>query len=236
LYLKAQNKIETQSQEAENEAFAKAVKLYNETFHNHEKVFTGKYHSEVYKGIKGHPYYNELIWKTGSVVYKNQRYDGIEIKYDIYKDILLIKYIDLEGYIRSIQLYSAKIDAFHIYDHQFINLKGDSLSHFISGFYDLLFKGDNISVLAKRRKEVNQSTTLTSLEERFITNDLLYIDLDRKIYDVKNRKSILEIFSDKKNELKSFLKLNKRRFRNDPEEELVAAVRYYVSIVNDNGS
>ncbi len=234
-YLTAQNQVEEQDPGIESKAFTRAVNLYHDTFHNHEKILTGKYYNDTYKGVKGHPYYNDIIWKTASIVYEKELYDNVDIKYDTYTDQLLVKHVDLLGYIRPILLYRAKVRTFQIYDHQFINVKGDSLQDNISGFYDLLLSGDKASVLAKRRKEINQSTTLTSLEQRFIINDMLYIYLGQQFYEVKNRKSIPEILSDKKSELKSFLKLNKREFKNDREKELVAAVRYYNSIVNNTG-
>ncbi len=236
LFLSAQNPSEEQHQVSETEAFTRAVNVYEDAFHNHTKILTGKYHNDVYKGIKGHSYYNEITWKTGCVVYESQKYDSVEIKYDIYTDLLLIKYIDQQGYIRPIQLYSAKVNAFQINDHHFINVKGDSSKDHISGFFDLLLDGKIASVLAKRRKEVNKSTTLTSLENRFLINDILYIHIEDSFYKVKNRKSILKILSDRKNELKSFLKLNKGRFKKDQEKELVEVVKYYNSILINNES
>jgi hypothetical protein len=236
LFLSAQNPMEEQHPASETEAFASAVKLYKDAFHNHTKILTGKYRNEYYKGINGHPYYDEIIWENGFVIYENQQYDSIEIKYDIYSDLLLVKYIDQEGYIRPVQLYSAKVNAFQINDHHFINVAGDSSKDHISGFFDLLLDGEIASVLAKRRKEVNQSTTLTSLENRFVIHDKLYIRIDQQYYEAKNRKSILEILSDRKSELKSFLKLNKKRFKKDQEKELIEIVKYYNSIVNNNES
>ena len=47
---------------------------------------------------------------------------------------------------------------------------------------------------------------------------------------------MLEVLSDRKSELKAYLKLNKSKFKNDHEKELVEAVKYYNSIVNINGS
>lgn len=233
--LSAQNPAEEQHPVSETQAFTSAVNLYKDAFHNHTKILTGKYRNEYYQGVNGHPYYDEIIWKNGFVLYENQQYDSIEIRYDIYSDLLLIKYIDQEGYIRPIQLYSAKVNAFQINDHHFINVKGDS-SKDLSGFFDLLLDGEIASVLAKRRKEVNQSTTLTSLENRFVIHDILYIRINQSFYEVKNRKSILEILSDRKSELKPYLKLNKRRFKNDQEKELIEAVKYYNSIVSNNES
>jgi len=232
----AQNQIAKSATKNKNEDLLKAESIYNETFHNHSKILTGKYYNDSYRGIKDHPYYNESSWKIGSVGYENQEYDSIEIKYDVYRDLLLVKYIDEQGYIRPIQLYSAKVEAFQLYGHHFQHLEGDSLPNDISGFFDLLHSGNNASVLAKRRKEIDQSNTLTSLEHRFVTKDKLYIRLGQNFYEIKKRKSMLEVLSDRKSELKAYLKLNKSRFKNDHEKELVEAVKYYNSIVNINGS
>jgi len=232
----AQNQIARSANQNKNEDLTKAVSIYKEAFHNHSKILTGKYNNDNYRGIKDHPYYNESSWNIGSVGYENQEYDSIEIKYDSYRDLLLVKYIDKQGYIRPIQLYSAKVDEFQIYEHHFQHLEGDSLPNYISGFFDILYSENNASVLAKRIKEIDQSNTLTSLEQRFVTKDKLYIKLGQNFYEIKKRKSMLEVLSDRKSELKAYLKLNKSRFKNDHEKELVEAVKYYNSIVNINGS
>ncbi len=233
LNLSAQNSIVIEQPVNENQAFTSAVNLYIDAIHNHTKIYTGKYHKDHYQGVNGHPFFDEILWETGSVVYDNQRYDSIEIKYDIYSDLLLIKYIDQQGYIRSIQLYREKVSAFQIKDHHFVNIREDSLLGYISGYYDLLVPGDRASVLAKRRKEVNETNTLNSLEYRFVINDILYIRIDENFYEVKNRKSMLKTLSDRKSELKSFMKLNKKRFKKDHEKKLVEVVKYYNTIVNN---
>ena len=234
--MSAQNQIEEQHPAIETEDLSRAVHLYNQAFQNHKKILTGKYHNDYYKGVNGHPYYDEIIWKMGSIVYENEQYDSVEIKYDIYSDLLLIKYIDQKGYIRPIQLYSTKVNAFKINGHQFINLRRDTAEDHLYGFYDLLLEGEIASVLVKRRKEIDQSTTLTSLENQFVVNDILYIRIEYSFYEVKKRKSILDILSDKKSELKTYLKQNKKRFKNDQENELLEAVKYYNSIVNNRES
>lgn len=232
----AQNHKDTSNAQNKSVALARAVNSYSDAIGKHSNIFTGIYYNDSYIGIKDHPYYNENTWTMGNIGYDNQKYDSILIKYDAYKDLLLVKYIDKLGYIRPVQLYSAKVENFEISGHQFFYLASDSLPDYISGFFDMLHSGNYASVLAKRRKEINQTNTLTSLESRFVSKDRLYVQIGQSFYEIKKRKSILEVLSDRKSEIKTFLKRNKSRFKNDHEKELIEAVKYYNSFLNINGS
>lgn len=232
----AQNHTDTSNAQNKSVALARAVNSYSDAIGKHSNVFTGIFYNDSYVGIKDHPYYNENTWIMGNIGYDNQKYDSIQIKYDAYKDLLLVKYIDKLGYIRPVQLYTAKVDNFEIYGHHFFYLAGDSLPDYISGFFDMLHSGNYANVLAKRRKEINQTNTLTSLESRFVSKDRLYVQIGQSFYEIKKRKSILEVLSDRKSEIKTFLKRNKSRFKNDHEKELIEAVKYYNSFLNINGS
>jgi len=228
----AQNHISLSDDQKNSLELARAIGIYKSSFNKHYKIYTGKYYSDSYIGIKDHPFYNENTWEIGTIAYDNEEYDSIEIKYDIYKDLLLVKHVDDNGYLKIIQLYTAKVDNFQISGHHFMQFKEDSLPNNINGFYDILYSGAKASVLAKRIKEIDRSTTSTSLEKKFVIKDKLYIRIEEDFHEIKKRKSMFEVFSDHKSELKAYLKLNKSRFRNDHERELVEAVEYYNSVVN----
>jgi hypothetical protein len=234
--LSAQNKTEDITFSTKNEALNNALNIYSSAIGDNSMIFTGGYYIESNAGIDGHPFYINNFWNTGYIVYQGQRYDSVEIRYDIYRDLVLIKYIDHLGQVWPVQIQRAKIKEFNIMGHRFIRMQEDSLSILKPGFFDLLYDGTKASVLAKRRKEIGKTQNVDNLVRKYYTNDIWYIKYDQNYYVVKGKKSLLEVLSDRRDEVKTYLKKNKARLKRDQERQFIEAVRYYNSIVNNVGS
>jgi len=236
LYLLAQSNTEDLSTYTSNKTLENAVNLYNNAIEDNSMILTGGYYNTVNIGINGHPFYANNYWETSTIVYKSQRYDSIEIRYDIYGDLLIMAYIDKEGNVRPIQLQSSKVEGFTLIGHHFVRLEADTLSVIKTGFFDLLYDGDKVKVLAKRKKEISRKHNMSDIVREYFQNDILYIKSDHNYYVVKGKKSLMEVLSERKNEIKVFLKKNKAKFRKDHEKQLIETVKYYNSIVNNEGS
>ena len=205
LYLFAQGETEDLTSTSTNVAFANAVNMYNNTIGKNSVIFTGVAYYDIRRGIKGHPFFMNDLWEIGTIVYRDQKFDSIDIKYDILRDLLLVKNIDKRGFIWPIQLNSLKVEEFNVLGHHFMNIEEDTLSNFKTGFYDVLFDGDKAKVLIKRRKEINESQGFGNLEKEYVLNDIWYIKSGQEYYVVKGKNSILKVFADRKNEIKAFL-------------------------------
>ena len=217
-----------------NEALANAVNLYETAIGRNSRIFTGSYYYDKnYWGIGGDPFFVNNYWNVGTIIYEGQQYDSISIRYDIYRDLLLIKYIDKNGHVAPIQLHKSKVEEFMIMGHHFIYTEEDTLSGIKTGFLDLLYNGDKAKVFAKRRKEVSRTQIANDIVRGYFVNDKFYIKKDQNYYEVKGKKSLLEVLADKKNEIKAFLKENRALFKKDHERQLVESVEYYNSMVNN---
>lgn len=236
LYSFAQGETTDLTSTSSNEAFVNAINMYNNAIGRNSLIFTGGVYYDSQKGINGHPFFINDSWGIGTIVYEGQKYDSIEIKYDILRDLLLVKNIDKRGLIWPIQLNSLKVEEFNVMGHHFMNIEEDTLTNFKSGFYDAPSDGDKAEVLIKRRKEIAESQGFGKLEKEYVLNDIWYIKFSQEYYVVKGKNSILKVFADRKNEIKAFLRKNKDKFRNDHEKQLIEVVEYYNSISNNSGS
>ena len=236
LFVSAQNEQENSISNPSDQGLANAIKTYKDAIGNNSMIMTGSYYNDTNSGIGGHPFYMINIWTTGTVVYEGQRYDNMEIRYDIYDDIILIKYIDQQGRVRPIQLQSSKVEEFIMMDHHFIHIVEDTSSVLNAGFFDLLHAGENATLLAKRRKEISRTSNIENLVKEYYENDKWYVKFGHNYYEIKSKKSLLEVFSERKDEVKVYLKKNKAAFRKDQEKQFKEAVQYYNSLTADQGS
>lgn len=217
---------------ATDNAYQNAAGSYKDVIGRNSRIYTGKYYFDRNLGIAGHPFYIDNFWDTESIVYDGQRYDSIEIRYDIYNDFLLIKYIDPEGYVTPVELNNEKVDAFTFKKHHFFRIEKGTSDQLNSGFYDLLHAGKPVTVLAKRRKEISRLNSSGGQVREYQTKDRYYIKYGEQYHPASGKKAMLQILSDRKNEIKTFLKNNKAALRKNFERQLVEVARFYNDSLN----
>ena len=222
--------IEDRQNEIIQKAFAKAVSFYDMEIARNSTVYTGSSYYDAHRGIKGHQFFLNDYWELGSLVYDGYGYDSIYLKYDIYRDILLIEHLNSNGYLSPIQPYRPKVSSFDLMGYYFIRLEKDTVSNIRTGFYNQMYKSKNIEVLVKRRKEIIKSNEIYTLREKFSEKDRYYIKKNGIFYRVKKKGSILKVLEDQKKEIKSFIRKNNFHFKDSPDLQLVEVVKYYDSL------
>lgn len=219
-----------------NHTIENAINQYDETIGRNARIYTGSYYFDKNLGINGHPFFQNNYWETGSIIYENQRYDSVELRYDVYRDLVLVKHIDKEGFINLVQLKKSKVEGFIMNGHHFIQLEEDTLSGLSPGFYDLLLNGEPLKAIARRKKEINRIQGSGNQIRGYVDKDKYYIKSGGVYYPVNRKKTMYNVLSERKNEIRIFLKRNKSRLRRDYEKKLVEAVRYYNALAKKAGS
>ena len=223
--------IDSQQDEIYQKSFARAVSIYDASIGKNSMLFSGRSYYNKHAGLKGHQYFKDDYWERGSIIYEGQVFDSIFIKYDIYSDLLLIEHFNINGYPSPIQLYRPKVRSFTLMKYYFIWLEKDTISNLRAGFYNQMYKSHDLEVLIKRRKEIVNANEINSIREEFAVKDRYYIKKDQMIYRVRKMSSIVKVLEDRKKEVKSFIKKNQYRFRENPDIQLVEVVKYYDSLL-----
>jgi len=211
-------------------ALLNTVAIYDKQLSRNTMVYTGRSYFDENSNVQGHQFFMDDYWEQGSVKYDDNRYDSIFLKYDIYRDLLLIENFNIDGFLSPIILFKDKIESFELMGHHFVRLERDSMSNLKEGFYDLMFKGNENQVLVKRRKEIVNSNEINTIREMFTEKDRYYIKKGDIYFQVKKRKSVLKVLSDHKKEVKSYIKKSGIQFTNQPDINLVEVVKYYESL------
>ncbi|MCH4822286.1 hypothetical protein ML462_03790 [Gramella lutea] len=180
-------------------------------------ILNGISYRENFRTInEKHPYFNGREFQLGSLVYDDEEFSNILLRYDIYQDILIatIKRSGEEVFI--IELITDLVDSFSIGKHEFENLRsvedgGDP------GFYEVLYSYDCMKIYKKERTKPldkrDRSVVYYEFEklstEYFISdsNSLLEPDLS----DLKYR------YPDQKDRLNDFFRSNRSQRRSNYE-------------------
>jgi hypothetical protein len=202
--------------------------------------------SRLYNGHEYNPYdpnikgtalfpYDIQNWEFGEINYDGIVYKNVPIKYDIYKDVVVVL---LYNKFSMYSLVSNRVHDFTFANHHFILFNADSLvndkSAISSGFYDELYGGKTVSVLAKRVKTIqNSSNAVAAPETSFASRDDYYLRKGNIYYKIsKSQGSVLNVLKDKKSALQQYLRQNNIRFKDNPEDAMARIASYYDHLTN----
>ena len=178
-------------------------------------LYTGSLYVRDYNNVKGNPFYQTDSFQKGAVFYNGVLYKHVNLLYDLSHDNLVTEYPENIKLI----LVTEKIKYFKLGDHLFIRLNNSSPAG--EGFYDKLNEGE-MPVWAKREKH--------NFHDVFKQQNKYFLEKEGHYYDVNSKKELLNVFNDKRAELKNFISKNKLSFKRKFENALLETVRYYEQI------
>jgi hypothetical protein len=221
---------QTESEILASKALSKAFYEYDNYFGKNLSLYTGKQYNDNYGQIGDHQFFLDDYWEQGSVVFDDQFYDSIYLKFDIYNDELLVEYFSDKGLAMTLVLQKTMISGFQLQGHTFIKLQVNSAATIKAGFYDQLVLGSNLSLYARRQKEIVRTSGSNTLKDDFVQKDKYFLLKDDSYYPVKNRGSVVHILEDHKKEVKHFIKSNNLRFQTEKDRDFTIVARYYESL------
>jgi len=174
-------------------------------------------------GIGGSPFFLSDSLLTGAVQFDQVWYRDLSLQYDLSRDLLILgRPVDPKAIVPPPQL----IQSFDIADHHFIRLDPDSTtpSFITGGFYELLY-GGRLTVLARRQKITHRSVSGDPRLE-YKTYDDYFVRLNAQYFQVNGAGDFPGLLKDKANDLKKFIRENKRLNRKDKEKLMIAAANY----------
>jgi hypothetical protein len=194
-------------------------------------LYNGCEYSRPPVSTKGFPFFESENLIEGSVFYDGNLYRHVNLQYDIVKDELVIANFSKNAVVKLI---SEKVAYFTLQQHTFIYVNPDknTIGIMAGGFYEKLFGDNNIAVLARRFKMFKQS--LPGEENYSIYNEgnLYFLKKDGRYHAVTDKHSLLDLLSDKKDELKIYIKTNTIKFNKDLEHSILKVSGYYCLIKN----
>jgi hypothetical protein len=158
------------------------------------------------------------------VIYDGEKYENVPLLYDISADKLVVEHF--AG--AFIELITANVYQFEIQGHTFRQFsKADDTRGIISeGFYEVLYDGKT-KVLAKRTKTLEEWIASMQLKRAFTEKSQYYISRNGAFYLVSSKRSVLQIFGDKRQEMKKFIRDSKVDFLHDREYSFARTAEFY---------
>jgi hypothetical protein len=194
----------------------------------------------LYYGVTGSPFFLDSFLKSDIVLTDGKLYTDIPLMYDVCNDIaLIISNHDTlaldKTKIKSFRLKDNNSDSTYLFELFALESSKNNLheEHFI----EVAFTG-KIAFLIRHIKELSRANfdptfhTGSNYDEYTSDNSYIFKNREGKMMKIRlNRKSVLEVLSDKKEEIKRFVTENKLDYNN--EKNVIRIFKYYDSLIND---
>lgn len=140
--------------------------------------------------------------------------------FDIVRDELVVQ--PPEGGYR-LRLRQDKIASFSLGPHQFARVVGDSAAGIRTGFYEIIYDG-KVKALAQRVKTVHEDISSGSYKAEYLQKDRFIVKKGEAFYEVKTKRSLLNLFPDQAKALRAYLRANRLKFNDEQREQTIARI------------
>lgn len=209
-----------------------AVANYNTAIGQQSHLYNGPEYEFYDPIIKGNAYvFDNKVFTPGSVRYGAAVYSDIPMLYDLNKDLVVVL---LYNHFTKFSLLSERVPEFRLLNHHFIRINTDSTGKaaLATGFYDQLYPGRKIGIIVKRAKSIQTNTGTNAVESFFSETKDYYVKKEGNYFSFSGKAGLLDIFKDKKKELRQYIKTNNIDFRENFEQAIVDVATYYDHLSN----
>lgn len=170
-------------------------------------ISNGVVYQEEYPSINDkHKFFLSSNYLIANLNYEDEQYFGIEIKYDVFEDEILVK---LNTYI---QLPKDQISSFSINEHSFTNINDKiATKNNLEGFYEILLKNSLFNLYIKHKKKKLDRVGKKYNYYEFLSENKYYLYYENSYHTINSRKDLIKIFPEFQNEINKY---SNKQFRN----------------------
>jgi hypothetical protein len=179
------------------------VSLYKEATQHSQNLYNGRVYFMYDSRMEEHQFFDNRKWYKGTVMFEGQRFDSIPMLYDIVKDELVIRHMNGEGIIlpaEQVQYFQTNNQAFRWFE------SGKGIEpQMRTGFYNVFYDGPSQLLIRRikfRQEKIVDKKVITNFNEK----DFYYIRKNNHYIPVRSKKSVLNLFSEYKRELRKALR------------------------------
>jgi hypothetical protein len=181
---------------------------------NNGIVFTDPYSSP-----NGNIFFTDDKFENGSLSYEGQIYYDTSLKYDIYRDILILNPQGTSSFV-GINLIKEKVESFSIYNRKFVKLNKEqfNLANFTSGYYEILENSSDFAFYTKHNKLMQKKVDDDRIIYQFKKVSSHYLFYKKNLYKADSKSEILKVFPDQKKQINEFYLTNRDIRKSDPDQ------------------
>lgn len=181
------------------------------------RLLNGSAYSDRHRTINSKNKLYQGSAQNGSVLYDGQWFPDLQMRYNIYDDVLIVQMESSMG-VNIIQLVKEKVAKFSLSGANFINVSPTPSAPQVNGFYELLWEDKNFSVLKKHARSIfeKRDRQVSYFEFEPIEGHFAFLYKDQP-HLLRSRNNLVNIFPQYKNEIQAYYRTNRSELRSGPE-------------------
>ena len=191
-------------------------------------INNGKLHTNFDKIIGTVDRYYNSEFASGNLGYQEQEYFDVQLKYDIYKDEIILKSPG-EGLI-EINLIKENVQYFKLLDKKFINLNIDKKlpANARGGYYEESVIGKKFTFYIKHYKDKKEILKGTETFIDYYNKNEFVLFTQGKYTNVDSKNELLKLFPNDKNKINDYYLMN-RNLRKENEARFMENLMRYIN-------
>jgi hypothetical protein len=207
-----------------------AIGMYKRIMNHSYDVVNGRDYIVYHNIYKSNPFFKSATISTGTIFYNGRIFSDLNLLYDIYKDELILNYLNSDGYLKLISINKNCLDSFRIIiDNEpvmFQTIIFPESSELKSGFYEIAYRG-RTQLLIKHVKELEKKDGY----DNYIYDEHRYLNIYGTNYRIRSLSKFIKLFGDKSTLIKKYIgSMHVISFRRITDAELVRILRYYETL------
>lgn len=193
-------------------------------------LFNGRqYIYQIPPGSSGNPFLSGPEFQKGWITIGDRQYPHLDLNYDIVNQVLLLKYIDQEGYTMVIEISESWLSRFGIGNSEFEFIRRDDKP----SIYQVI-KSPNIQVRYLWQKELKLENVMTSASYAFsIPRKTSWLVINGTEYEYKKNRDFVKAFDPARQiTISKYLKSNKIKVNNASDASILALVNFCNTLIN----
>ncbi|MCJ7821388.1 MAG: hypothetical protein MUP53_09300 [Bacteroidales bacterium] len=198
-----------------------------DTTYNRQLLYNGRVWENRYQRILSHEFFLTRNQVNGSVTINGMTFDNNLLRYDVFNDELLI----LFSPDTWLQLNKEAVSGFTLYvdnkRYLFENFERKNLKSTV-GYGHVIYHGE-IYLIKKYSKKIKKYA-VDNKYDSFTEAESVYMVMGGEIFRLGTRKDIFNALSDRKEEIKRFVKTRGLKISLKNTETLIPVMEYYDSL------
>ncbi len=164
-----------------------------------------------------HQFFTDRDFLKGDLIYKGEKYSDLNLRYDIFKDVVQVRLDKNVDGTLLMELIKAHVNSFSINGHTFKNLTIEN-TDIDSGFYEMLFNEKDLSLYKKRRlKRLDKQDKEFLYYEFQDLSDMYFLFTPGTGYFEASTSSLRKKLPDCYTSFSDYIRKNRRIRKQDPD-------------------
>ena len=190
-------------------------------------LLNGRIWRNEYSKTAGDQFFLSNSFLKGSITYDGQRYNNLDLLYDILNDELILKIESYPIIIMNKEMVDSFTLLFENRKYDIFNSGNDTAS-ILRGYVNILYKGAS-ELYVKYKKKINPLAQ-DGIYDLFQEEHRIYLSSGAEILPVAGKRKFLSMLKDKKEEINQYIKSNKLKLVQKDPYTFVPVLKYYDSI------